>query len=127
MVQRIGVVGAGVMGAGIAQMFAEQAKTVVLWDVDEDQLGRGLAAIERRLQRSVEKGSKPPSIIGEVLGRIARATGLAECGEAELVIEAVTENIRVKQQVLSELSGRIAEAAILASNTYTRSSKTDWI
>ena len=117
MVQRIGVVGAGTMGGGIAQMFAEQGKTVLLWDVNQDQLAGGLAGIRRRLERSVEKGHKPPEVVEEVLGRIARVKGPGGFAKAELVIEAVTENIQIKQQALSELSECVGDAAILATNT----------
>ena len=117
MVQKIGVVGAGIMGGGIAQMFAEQGKTVLLWDVNQDQLARGLAGIRRRLERSVEKGHKPPEVVEEVLGRIARLTGPGGFAEAELVIEAIVEDKQVKLQLLSELSECVGEAAILATNT----------
>jgi 3-hydroxybutyryl-CoA dehydrogenase len=117
VIEKIGVVGAGIMGGGITQMFAEQGKTVLLWDEDKDQLAGGFVGIEKRLERSVEKGHKPPEVVGEVLGCIARATGPGGFTEAELVIEAVTENKQAKQQVLFELSGCVGAAAILATNT----------
>jgi 3-hydroxybutyryl-CoA dehydrogenase len=117
VIERIGVVGAGIMGGGISQMFAEQGKTVLLWDADKDQLARGFAGIERRLKRSVAKGHKTPEVVEEVLGRISPARGPGGLTEAELVIEAITENKQAKQQVLFELSGCVGAAAILATNT----------
>jgi 3-hydroxybutyryl-CoA dehydrogenase len=111
------VVGAGIMGGGIAQMFAEQDKEVILWDANPANLKAGFDSIKRRLRKSVEKGQKPPKIVVEVLDRIHRAKGLQDFDGTQLVIEAVTENMKIKQQLLSELSAALPGTVILATNT----------
>jgi 3-hydroxybutyryl-CoA dehydrogenase len=117
VIEIIGVIGAGIMGGGIAQMFAEQDRKVLLWDADPDRLDAGLAKIRARLRSSVEKGKKPPEIMEQVLGRITPATGLADFSGSDLIVEAVTESMEVKLGVLSALSAVIRERAILATNT----------
>ena len=117
MIERIGVVGAGVMGSGIAQMFAEQGRTVLLWDVDSARLEHGLEQIRVRLKRSVEKGKKTAVEVDRIFGCITPATALHSFGQVQLAVEAVTENLKIKQQVLAELSAAIPGSATAASNT----------
>jgi 3-hydroxybutyryl-CoA dehydrogenase len=115
--ETIGIVGAGIMGSGIAQMFAEQGRSVFLWDADPDRLEAGLSGIRARLQRSAEKGNKPPQIVDAVLDRIAGVNCVDELADVDLALEAVTENLQIKQEVLAELSATVREWVILATNT----------
>jgi len=117
VIERIGVVGAGVMGSGIAQMFAEQGGTVLLWDLDSDRLEKGLSQIRMRLKRGVEKQQRTPEQSDRIFSRIIPAPALHSFGEVQLAVEAVTENLKIKQRVLADLSAVIPGTAIAASNT----------
>ena len=116
-INRIGVVGAGVMGSGIAQMFAEHGRCVLLWDASPDLLKGGLDNARKRLEKSVEKGTMPGDELPRILGRITPARALSDFDGAELVIEAVVEKLDVKQKVMAELEGIAGRSAILATNT----------
>jgi 3-hydroxybutyryl-CoA dehydrogenase len=113
----IGVVGAGTMGNGIAQVAARAGYDVVIRDVSNEFLQRGMAAIDKSLQRDVDKERLDAAQKSEIVGRIRTDTSLESLGNATFVIEAVTENLQVKTEVFQALD-RIAGAdAILASNT----------
>jgi 3-hydroxybutyryl-CoA dehydrogenase len=114
---RIGVVGAGQMGAGIAHVAALAGKSVVLADVSEDVVRKGLKTIEKNLGRQVEKGKVTPEARDAALARIATATDLARFSDADLVVEAVVENEAVKKDLFARLDTTVKPAAILASNT----------
>ncbi len=113
----VGVVGAGVMGAGIAQMLAETGCSSLLWDADPAALNRGLSNIRARLERSVAKGKIPVSRVAEILERIRPAGGLADFATPWLVIEAVVEDPCAKKILYAELEPRLGEHAVLATNT----------
>ena len=114
----IGVVGAGVMGRGIAQLFAQAGHAVLLFDTAEGAARKAVAAVAEVLDRSVAKGRMTEAACAETQERLQVAgslAGLAECG---LVIEAVIERLDVKQGLFRELESILADpAAILASNT----------
>jgi 3-hydroxybutyryl-CoA dehydrogenase len=112
----VGVVGAGTMGAGIAQTFAMAGYDVTLVDVAEPQLARGLAAIEVSLARLDEKQrlTVTPS---QILARIATATDVGALGSAGIVIEAAFEDPQVKKDLFAKLDQVAAKGVILASNT----------
>ena len=114
---KIGVIGAGIMGAGIAQMFAEHGRAVLLWDANPEALGRGRDNIGKRLEKSAEKGTLPAGEAPKILARITPAKALSDFAAADLVIEAVVENLAVKRSLFAELEGIAAETAILATNT----------
>jgi 3-hydroxybutyryl-CoA dehydrogenase len=114
---RIGVVGAGQMGAGIAHVAALAGKSVLLADVSEDVVRKGLKTIEKNLGRQVEKGKVTPEARDAALARIATATDLARFSDADLVVEAVVENEAVKKDLFARLDATVKPAAILASNT----------
>src|SRR5213080_441661 len=105
------VVGAGQMGAGIAQVVAGSGRRVSLHDAAPGATDRGLAAMRRSLGKLAEKGGPDPD---EVLARVERADDLMP---ADLMIEAVVEDARVKEDVFQRADGLFPEAAILASNT----------
>lgn len=113
----IGVIGAGQMGAGIAQVSAQAGYAVLLRDVDLARAQAGKAAIAKRLARAVEKGKLDSAAADEALGRIepvVEAKALAAC---DLIIEAATEREMVKRAIFEEISPLLADGAILASNT----------
>ncbi|MDX1632420.1 MAG: 3-hydroxybutyryl-CoA dehydrogenase [Thermoanaerobaculia bacterium] len=112
-----GVVGAGTMGNGIAQVAAQAGFEVVLVDVDPDALERALATIDRSLGRLVKKETIAPEDAESAKGRIRTSRSLDEMGSAGLVVEAVVEKLEVKADVLSELDSICPEETILASNT----------
>jgi 3-hydroxybutyryl-CoA dehydrogenase len=113
----IGVVGAGTMGNGIAQVAARGGYDVILHDVQEDFLQRGLAAIDKSLQRDVQKERLTVEEKQQIQGRIRTTTDLASFSEASLVIEAVVENLAIKTEVFKSLDQITPADAILASNT----------
>ncbi|HET6669316.1 MAG TPA: 3-hydroxybutyryl-CoA dehydrogenase [Pyrinomonadaceae bacterium] len=117
MSEIIGVVGAGTMGNGIAQVAARAGYDVVIRDVTEEFLQRGLAAIDKSLQRDVDKERLGAAEKGEIIKRIRTDTSLESLRDARLVIEAVTENVNVKTEVFKTLDQIVGADTILASNT----------
>ena len=115
--QKVAVVGAGTMGNGIAQVFASTGSEVLLIDLDQAALDRGALAIETSLARMVKKERLTQADADAVLGRIGRATSLAEATDQDLVVEAVVERSEVKAAVFSELDRVCKPEAILATNT----------
>lgn len=116
-IDTVGVVGCGLMGAGIAQVCAEAGFKVVVREVDQALLDKGLGRIASFLAKGVEKGKLSAERKDEVLGRLSGTTQLAELGGCDLVIEVVTENIAVKREVFQALDAACAPATIFASNT----------
>ena len=105
------------MGNGIAQVFAQAGHAVTLRDLDQSILDRARAQIDRSLGKLVEKGRLPAAERAATLDRIAATTDLAAVAGADLVIEAVIENVEVKRALFAELDRLTSPAAILASNT----------
>ncbi|ASS97931.1 3-hydroxybutyryl-CoA dehydrogenase [Geobacillus thermocatenulatus] len=116
-VKTIMVVGAGQMGSGIAQVCAVSGYQVFLYDISEAQLDKGIANIEKGLARQVEKGKMTAADKDAALARLARSTDLHAAAKADLVIEAVVENMDVKTKLFAELDALARPEAILASNT----------
>jgi len=114
---RLAVVGAGLMGSGIAQVSAVAGHDVVLRDVSDEALGRGRAAIEKSLSRFVTKGTLQQSDAEAALGRITTTTDLDAAGTADMVVEAAFESIEVKQEVFRELDRICKDGAVLGTNT----------
>ncbi len=115
--QNIIVVGAGTMGAGIAQLAATHGTTVSLVDVNPDVLQRGMDAITKNLDRAVEKGKQTPVERNAILARIRPLAEMKAISSGEFAIEAVVENLEVKQNVFRELEAALPPGAILATNT----------
>src|SRR5262249_6164230 len=116
MSEIFGVVGAGTMGNGIAQVAARAGFEVVMRDVAPEFLARGLTAIDKSLQRDVEKERLTVEAKQLIVNRIKTTTELADLRDAFLVVEAVTEDFRVKSEVFKILDGLVNPNAILASN-----------
>ncbi|HVD76539.1 MAG TPA: 3-hydroxybutyryl-CoA dehydrogenase [Vicinamibacteria bacterium] len=114
---RIAVLGAGTMGNGIAQVFAQHGHSVVLRDLDRAILERARAQIDKSLARLAEKGKIPAAEKNAALARITLATEAGALAECDLVVEAVVESLGVKTAVLQEADRIMRPAAILASNT----------
>jgi 3-hydroxybutyryl-CoA dehydrogenase len=115
--EMIGVVGAGTMGNGIAQVFARAGYDVTLRDVKEEFLERGMKAVESSLQRDVDKDRLKEEEKRAIIARIRTTTGWDALEGARLVIEAVTEDLSVKSEVFRTLDQLTRPDAILASNT----------
>jgi len=116
-IKKIMVVGAGQMGSGIAQVAAQSGYEVLLCDLSGEALTRAQAGIARLLGKAVEKGSLSNEEKGAVLSRLTVTTELDRAVEADLVIEAINENVDVKKGVFLELDKTCAPHTILASNT----------
>ncbi len=117
MSELFGVVGSGTMGAGIAQVAARAGHDVVMRDVAQEFLARGMAAIDKSLQRDVDKDRLSPDEKGAILARIKTTTGLDAFGNAFIVIEAATEDLEIKTDIFRSLDEATKPDAILASNT----------
>lgn len=117
MSEVIGVVGAGTMGNGIAQVSARAGYDVILQDVRDEFIERGLAAINKSLQRDVDKERLSADEKQRIVGRIRSTTDFALFSEAAFVVEAVTENLAIKTEVFKALDRITPPEAILASNT----------
>jgi len=117
MSEIFGVVGAGTMGNGIAQVAARAGFEVVMRDVAPEFLARGMAAIDKSLQRDVDKERLPADEKQIILGRVKTTTDLDDLRDAFIVVEAVTENLSVKSELFKALDGIMKNNAILASNT----------
>jgi len=113
----VGVVGAGLMGGGIAQVAAAAGYPTTVRDVSEDLLARGRQAIERSLAKLVEKDATTRAAADEALSRIRWTTELGPVADADLVIEAITEELRLKQELWRALDAAAPERALFASNT----------
>jgi len=117
MAETIGVIGAGTMGNGISQTAASSGFDVMMCDVNEDFVKRGVANISKSLDRFVKKETITHEQKQEVLGRIKTTTDLGELAVCDLVVEAATENFDIKRQIFEKLDATLGENAILSSNT----------
>ncbi len=117
MSTKIAVVGAGLMGAGIAQVAAVAGHPVVLRDLTDEALARGRSGIEKSLARFVGKGSLEQAAADEALGLIETSTDLDAVADAGIVVEAAFEALEVKQAIFRDLDRRCGEGTVLATNT----------
>jgi 3-hydroxybutyryl-CoA dehydrogenase len=116
-VKTVGVVGAGTMGSGIAQVFAQSGSSVCLVDVAQPMLDRARAAIQKSLAKLVEKGKLTAADRDAALGRVSTTTSLHHLAGADYVVEAIAENADAKRAVFTSLDALAGPATILASNT----------
>jgi 3-hydroxybutyryl-CoA dehydrogenase len=117
MAGRLAVIGAGLMGSGIAQVAAQAGWQVTLRDLNEDATGRGLDAIRTSLGRFAAKGVIGAEEVEATLARITPTTDLEAAADADIVVEAVFEQLEVKREVFRELDRICAPGAVLATNT----------
>jgi 3-hydroxyacyl-CoA dehydrogenase len=116
-VTRVGVIGAGTMGSGIAMNFANAGRQVALLEVDDEALARGLGIIDRNYEGGVKRGKLTAEQALECHGRITGTTDYDSLADADLVVEAVFENLELKQAVFRKLDAVCRQGAILATNT----------
>jgi 3-hydroxybutyryl-CoA dehydrogenase len=117
VVQRVGIIGAGQMGGGIAQVAAVSGFDVVLMDVKQEPLDSALALMNRLLDRQIKKGTMTAGDRDAALDRIKTATGMSALGDCDLVVEAATEDEGIKRKIFKELIENVKDDAIIASNT----------
>ncbi len=116
-IQKVGVVGCGLMGSGIAQMAAQSGFSTVVREVSQELLDKGLKGIEKNLARLVEKGTISEAARGEIRGRLKGTTSLEEFKDCDVVIEAIIEQLPMKRELFAALDGICKPSAIFASNT----------
>jgi 3-hydroxybutyryl-CoA dehydrogenase len=116
-ISKVGVVGCGLMGHGIAQICAQAGWEVVVRETDEKALEKGIAKIEKQLGRAVEKGKLEQADADAVRGRITPTMEYGDLAESDLVIEAITEDLGRKLEMWREVDGIVKQDAYLASNT----------
>jgi 3-hydroxybutyryl-CoA dehydrogenase len=116
-IEKVGVVGGGLMGHGIAQVIAQAGNDVVLREVDEQQLGKAIGRIEKQLARAVEKGRSTQEDADAVRGRIHGTVDYTELAGCELVIEAIVEGLAEKLEMWKAVDAVVDGEAIFASNT----------
>jgi 3-hydroxybutyryl-CoA dehydrogenase len=116
-ISKVGVLGAGLMGHGIAQVTAESGYQVVLREVDQGRLDKGLGRIQKQLAKAVERGKAEQADADAVLERIHGTLDYGDLDDCDLVIEAVTEDLQLKLEMWRELDGIVKEGAVCATNT----------
>jgi len=116
-IRKIGVVGAGTMGSGIAQVAAQSGCDVLMQDVTDEFVKKGLDSIEKFLAKGIERGKVTAEQKNEVLSRIRGTTRIEELGDADFIIEAIFEDLKVKQGVFEKIDGLVAPEVILCTNT----------
>jgi 3-hydroxybutyryl-CoA dehydrogenase len=116
-VSKVCVVGCGTMGNGIAQVFAVNGAQVTLVDVKQDFLDRAVKIITKSLDKFVEKGKVEKDVRDKALSLITTTTNLDDAKDAELVVEAVSEDLKIKLEIFKKLDGVCAAGTVLASNT----------
>jgi len=117
MIDKVGVIGAGQMGSGIAHVMAQTGLDVTLVDVNPQQLDKALATIRKNMERQVAKGVLQAADVETALGRIKTSSAMADLGDRDLVIEAATENEKIKIAIFKDLVPHLKADAMIASNT----------
>ncbi|HKH22203.1 MAG TPA: 3-hydroxyacyl-CoA dehydrogenase NAD-binding domain-containing protein, partial [Solirubrobacterales bacterium] len=116
-ISKVGVLGCGLMGHGISQICAQVGWDVVVREVDQGPLDKGMAKIQKQLGRAVEKGKMEQPDAEVVLGRITPTLDYADLAGCDLVIEAITEDLDRKLEMWGEVDGLVKDDAHLATNT----------
>jgi len=116
-IKNVGVVGCGLMGSGIAQISADSGYQTVVHEIDDQILGKGLSAVERFLSQGVRKGKLTEERKKEILGRIRGTTRLTDLRGADLIVEAIVEDLEAKMKLYRALDDVAKQDTIFASNT----------
>ena len=116
-IRKIGVVGAGAMGSGIAQLAAQSGCEVLMQDVTDEFVTKGLDSIDKFLTKGIERGKVTEEQKSGVMERIRGTTRIEDLGNVDFIIEAVFEDLKVKQGVFEKIDGLVAPEVILATNT----------
>ncbi|WP_304358236.1 3-hydroxybutyryl-CoA dehydrogenase [Clostridium paraputrificum] len=115
--KKVFVLGAGTMGAGIVQAFAQNGFEVIVRDIKDEFVERGIAGINKSLSRLVAKEKMTEEVKEEILSRISGTTDMSLAADCDLVVEAAIENMKIKKEIFAELDSICKPEAILASNT----------
>ncbi|CAM2077144.1 3-hydroxybutyryl-CoA dehydrogenase [Paraclostridium bifermentans] len=115
--EKIFVLGAGTMGAGIVQAFAQKGYEVIVRDIKDEFVERGLAGINKNLSKLVSKGKITEEVKEDILSRISGTTDMNLAADCDLVVEAAIENMKIKKEIFAELDKICKPETILASNT----------
>lgn len=115
--EKIFVLGAGTMGAGIVQAFAQKGYEVIVRDIKDEFVERGIATINKGLTKQVAKGRMTEEVKEEILSRISGTTDMNLAADCDLIVEAAIENMKIKKEIFAELDKICKPEAILASNT----------
>ncbi len=118
-IKKIGIIGAGTMGHGIALVAAKAGYEVVLHDIKDEYVKKGLGSVEKFVDKSVEKGKMTPDDKKNILGKIHGTTKLEDMKDADVIIEAILEEVKMKKDVFQKLDGICKKETIFASNTST--------
>lgn len=116
-IEKVGVLGCGLMGSGIAQVSAQSGYDVVIREVNQELLDKGLGNIEKFLQKGVDRGKTSESDMKETLSKISGTVDIGDLADCDIVIEAIIENMELKGAVYKELSEACKPETIFASNT----------
>jgi 3-hydroxybutyryl-CoA dehydrogenase len=116
-IQRVGVVGCGLMGAGIAQVSAQSGFTTIVREVSPELVEKGIKSVEKNLARLVEKGVITEAAKGEIRGRLKGSTSLEELRDCDVVVEAIIEQLPAKRELFTLLDAICPASTIFASNT----------
>jgi 3-hydroxybutyryl-CoA dehydrogenase len=116
-IKRVGVLGCGLMGSGIAQVCAQAGYETIVREVHDDVVKRGLGGIEKQLGRSVEKGKLAAEERDAIVGRLKGTTNLDDLKDCDIIIEAIVENLELKNEIWKTLDGLCPAHTIFASNT----------
>ncbi len=118
-IKKVGVLGSGTMGSGIAQLVASSGYEVVLIDIKDELIDKSLSTISKNLSRLVEKEKISEETKDQIISKIRGTTLLDQLSDCDIVIEAVSENLDIKKRVFTELDKVLKETCIIASNTST--------
>ena len=118
---KIGILGSGIMGSGIAEVSAAAGATVILRSRSQETADKMLAGLEKSLAKQVEKGKRTQEDADQIRARVSATTNLTDLADCDLIIESVVENLDVKKQIFKELDETINKDAVLATNTSTLS------
>jgi 3-hydroxybutyryl-CoA dehydrogenase len=118
-IKKIGIIGAGTMGHGIALVAAKAGYEVVLHDIKDDYVKKGLSSVEKFVDKSVEKGKMTPDDKKNIMGKIHGTTKLEDMNDADVIIEAILEEVKIKKEVFQKLDSICKKETIFASNTST--------
>ncbi|HVH72839.1 MAG TPA: 3-hydroxyacyl-CoA dehydrogenase NAD-binding domain-containing protein, partial [Candidatus Dormibacteraeota bacterium] len=116
-IQKVGVVGCGLMGSGIAQVCAAAGFLTVVREVSSELVDKGLKGIEKSLSRLVEKGTITEAVKGEIRGRLKGTTSIEDLKNSDLIIEAIIEQLPAKRELFAALDAICPPSTIFASNT----------
>src|SRR5580692_1382195 len=116
-IEKVGVLGAGLMGHGIAQVAAQAGYEVVVREVDDATLAKGIGKIEKQLARAVEKGKASQEDVDAVRARISGTTDYAALADCDLVVEAITEDLGLKLEMWAAVDPIVKPEAFFATNT----------